>query len=102
MRAGTKFVCYLSQIKPSSKISRPFKGIKVCKLYIYIYTQLSSDRLIKPGEFPLTEWLSRLCDYPVHDLDPVILVGMIVVLQGLELALHYFFCSKLKDRTVFF
>jgi hypothetical protein len=69
---------------------------------IYIYTQLSSDRLIKPGEFPLTEWLSRLCDYPVHDLDPVILVGMIVVLQGLELALHYFFCSKLKDRTVFF
>jgi hypothetical protein len=37
MRAGTKFVCYLSQIKPSSKISRPFKRIKVCKLYIYIH-----------------------------------------------------------------
>jgi hypothetical protein len=39
--------------------------------------------------------------YPVHDFYPVILVGMVIVLQGLELALHHFLCSKLRNRAIF-
>jgi hypothetical protein len=46
------------------------------------------------------EWFSCLCNYPVHDLYPIILAGLIIVFQGLKLVFHCFFCTKLKDRTI--